>query len=112
MTTSHPIVEAYAAAVNARDLDQVLSIFGPDAILRHPLGTFAGTDELTGFYRDVVLAGQAVITAGAVVIDESLVMAEVTAVSPLDPDAGTAYALDVFRLADDGRIATLEIYYR
>ena len=40
------------------------------------------------------------------------VMAELRATSPLDPEGGTLHAIDVFRLADDGRIASLEIYYR
>ena len=40
-----------------------------------------------------------------------LVMAEITGSSPLDPNA-KAYAIDVFRLDTDGRIARLDIYYR
>lgn len=112
MTATHPIVDAYAAAINARDLHGVITLFADGAVLQHPLGTFTGPDEIGGFYRDVVIAGQAVVSAGAVVADGPLVMAEVTATSPLDPAAGSAHAIDVFRLGTDGRIRTLDIYYR
>ena len=109
---SHPIVDAYVEAINRRDLDDLTARFAGGAVLVHPLGTFDGTDEIAGFYRDVVLAGQAVVRAGDILADGPLVMAEIVASSPLDPDAGHAHAVDVFRLDDDGRIARLEIYYR
>ena len=59
-----------------------------------------------------MLAGQALLTPGAVLVDGPLVMAELTASSPLDPDGPGVHAVDVFRLAPDGRIAALDIYYR
>jgi len=117
MSTAREVVEAYAAAVTDHDLDGLLSLFADGATLVNPLGTFNGVDELTGFYRDVVMAGQAQVSVGDVVdgdgaAGERVVMAEVRATSPLDPAAGTAYALDVFRLDASGRITSLEIYYR
>lgn len=117
MSAARTVVEAYAAAVTAHDLEGLLSLFADDAVLVNPFGTFVGTEQLTGFYRDVVMAGQAVVAVGDVVegpgaAGERVVMAEVTATSPLDLEAGTAFALDVFRLDGAGRIASLEIYYR
>lgn len=111
-STSHSIVEAYVAAINSQELDRIAALFTPDARLVHPLGTFVGIDEVAAFYRDVVLAGRAVIAAGDVLADGGLVMAEIAAHSPLDPEAGTAHTVDVFRLAEGGRILVLEIYYR
>ena len=117
MSGARAVVEAYAASVTAHDLDGLLALFAEGAVLVNPFGTFTGTHELTGFYRDVVMAGQAEVSVGDVVegpgrAGEQVVMAEVTATSPLDPAAGTAYALDVFRLDGAGRITSLEIYYR
>ncbi|HET6953094.1 MAG TPA: nuclear transport factor 2 family protein [Acidimicrobiales bacterium] len=111
MTTTHPIVDAYIEAINAGDHAALMGCFSDDAVLNHPAGTFTGT-EIGTFYRDVVLAGQAVLTCGAVLVDGSVVMAEITASSPLDPDGPGVHALDVFRLAPDGRTTTLDIYYR
>ena len=117
MSDGRTVVEAYAAAVTAHDLEGLLALFADGAVLVNPFGTFSGADELTGFYRDVVMAGQADVSVGDVVdgtgaAGERVVMAEVRATSPLDPGAGTAFALDVFRLDPAGRITSLEIYYR
>lgn len=112
MMTSHPIVKAYVDAVNTADLDAMVKLFTTDGEIVHPLGTFTGPGEIAGFYRDVVFAGQAAVTAGDVLTADRLVMAEISATSPLDPNAGTAYAIDVFRLDPGGRITSLEIYYR
>lgn len=111
MTGTHPIVEAYVANINAGDHAGLLANFSAEAVLHHPAGTFTG-EELGAFYRDVVFAGQAVLTAGTVLVDGPIVMAEIAATSPLDPDGAALHALDVFRLTPDGRIAALDIYYR
>lgn len=106
------IVDTYVGAVHARDADALAALFTPDGVLRHPAGTFTGPDEIAGFYRDVVIAGQARITVGAVLAGDGIVMAELAATSDLAPDAEATHAVDVFRLGPDGRIAALEIYYR
>lgn len=110
--TTHPIVVAYAAAIDASDLAALTALFDPGATLVHPIGTYDGIDAIRDFYDQVVLAGQARLSIGDVLAEGPLVMAEIAATSPLDPNAGSAYAIDVFRLADDGRIRRLEIYYR
>jgi steroid delta-isomerase len=110
--SSHPVVSAYVEAVNARDVDTIVGLFAPGATLSHPLGTFTGAREIGTFYRDVVIAGQADVTAGAVLSEGTLVMAEISATSALDPNASTAHAIDVFRLDEQGLVADLEIYYR
>lgn len=110
--TGGGVVRAYADAINARDLGEVLALFSEDAVLRNPFGEFAGTGALRAFYRDVVLAGEAVLAVGRVLVDGPVVMGEVSATSPLDPSAGAVHALDVFTLGVDGRIERLDIYYR
>jgi ketosteroid isomerase-like protein len=112
MTTAHPIVDSYAAAINAGDLAAVTALFADGASIVHPIGTFADRDQIRDFYRDVVLAGQAALTIGDVLADGDVVMAEIVATSPLDPSAGSVHAIDVFRLAGDGRIERLKIYDR
>jgi ketosteroid isomerase-like protein len=112
MTIQHPIVDRYVNAVNSGDPAEIVSLFVDDAVLTNPVGTFQGADAIGSFYRDVVVAGKAVVAAGAVLADGLLVMAEIRGASPLDDFASTAYAVDVFRLSSDGRIQTLEIYYR
>ena len=114
---THPIVEGYVAAINAADPDGVVALFADDAVLVNPLGTFTGSDEITSFYRDVVVAGQAVLGVGAVTVDDlaeaaTVVRAEVIATSPLDPDGGQLVADDAFHLDAAGRITRLEITYR
>ena len=111
MTTSHPIVDAYVAAINGHDPEALLTCFADDAVLRHPAGTFSG-DEIAGFYRDVVFAGRTMLTPGAVLVDGPVVMVELAAGSALDPDGEHVHAIDVFKLDPAGRIAELEIYYR
>ena len=106
------VVDAYVAAVHARDPDALAALFAPDGVLRHPAGTFSTAEEIAGFYRDVVVAGRARVTVGAVLEGDGIVMAELAATSDLAPDAGATHALDVFRLDPAGRITSLEIYYR
>jgi len=106
------VVDTYVDAVHARDPEALAALFAPDGVLRHPAGTFTGPAEIAGFYRDVVIAGQARITVGAVLTGDGIVMAELAATSDLAPDAGATHAVDVFRLDADGCIAALEIYYR
>ena len=110
--TAHPIVDRYVEAVNRRDLEATAALFAEAAHVTNPIGTFAGVEAISGFYRDVVFAGEAVLGIGTVLAEGTTVMAELRATSPLDPEGGTLHAIDVFRLADDGRIASLEIYYR
>lgn len=111
MRAGHSIVDAYVAAVNAADLEALVELFADDAVLENPLGTFTGRVEITGFYRDVVLAGQAVITVGSVEVAGPVVTAELLARSPLDPDGEPLRAVDEFRPGPDGRIAHLTIRY-
>lgn len=111
MSNPPSVVDAYVAAINAADLDGLVGLFAPDAVLVNPVGTFTGTAEIRGFYRDVVLAGQAVLTVGTVDTAGPAVTAELLARSPLDPDGEPLRAIDRFRVGADGRITTLEIHY-
>jgi len=102
------VVDAYTSTINARDLDALLGIFHRDAVFHNRTGTFCGHDEIAGFFREVVLAGDGVLSTGDVLTDGAVVMAEVIATRP-SGEAGRA--LDVFRL-DDGLVSELTIFYR
>ncbi len=104
----------YVDAVNAADGDTLLALFAEGAVLRHPLGTYTGHDELRGFYDSVVFQGQAVTTLLSVEpLDGGGELALLSATSKAaEPDAEPMHAADVFRLDDEGRITELEIFYR
>lgn len=108
------VSQQYVDAVNAADGDALLALFADGAVLRHPVGTYTGHDELRGFYESVVFQGQAVTTllsteplpAGG----ELALLSATSRVS--EPDAKPLFAADVFRLDADGLITELQIFYR
>ncbi|MGW2659638.1 nuclear transport factor 2 family protein [Nocardia tengchongensis] len=106
------IAEDYVRAVNAADEPALLALFAIGAELRNPRGTFSGHDEIAGFYRNVVFAGRAQTRITRVIPGPAVEVAQLEATSPLGAPGNRTYAIDVFTLDPDGRIATLEIYYR
>ena len=109
----HGVVLAYATAINAGDVEALLALFSPDAVVTNPAGTFEGPDRIRGFYEGVVLAGQARLTVRSVrPVDDRHVTAELAATSPLGSPGDELVAVDDFHLDDDGRIARLDIVYR
>ena len=44
----------YARACDARDLDELESVFAPDAVLETPHRALTGRDAVLGFYRDAL----------------------------------------------------------
>jgi ketosteroid isomerase-like protein len=107
------VSQQYVDAVNAGDGDALLALFAQGAVLRHPLGTYTGHDELRGFYDSVVFQGQAVTTLLSVddLPDGELALLSATS-KVAEPDAKALHAADVFRLDADGRITELQIFYR
>jgi ketosteroid isomerase-like protein len=112
MTTTTTTAQRYVAAVNEADEAALMALFAVDAVLRHPLGTYQGQEEIAGFYRGVVFAGQAQTEITRLVAGPDVEVAQIEATSPLGEPGNRAYAVDVFGVGPDGLIATLEIYYR
>jgi steroid delta-isomerase len=106
------IASRYVRAVNAQDADSLLALFAPDAVLLHPVGRFEGTAAIADFYRDVVFLGRAQAEIVHHHAAEGIEVALLEATSPLDPDAGTVDAADIFTLNALGTLDRLEIYYR
>jgi len=107
------VAQQYVDAVNAADGEALLALFADGAVLRHPLGTYTGHDELRGFYDTVVFQGQAVTTVLAVdeLPDGELALLSATS-KVSEPDAKPLHAADVFRLDGAGLISELQIFYR
>ena len=107
------VAQQYVEAVNAADGEALLALFADGAVLRHPLGTYTGHDELRGFYDTVVFQGQAVTTVLSVddLPDGELALLSATS-KVSEPDAKPLHAADVFRLDGAGLISELQIFYR
>ncbi len=112
MTTATTTAQRYVTAVNDADEAALMALFAPDAVLRHPLGTYQGHDEIAAFYRDVVFAGKAQTEITRLVAGPGVEVAQIEASSPLGEPGNRAYAADVFTLGPGGVIQALEIYYR
>jgi predicted SnoaL-like aldol condensation-catalyzing enzyme len=107
------VSEQYVDAVNAADGDTLLALFAEGAVLRHPVGTYTGHDELRGFYESVVFQGQAVTTLLSVEPVDDGELALLSATSRVsEPGAKPLHAADIFRLDDEGLITELQIFYR
>lgn len=102
---------AYVEAINARDLDALLTLFAEDARLRHPFGVYEGREELSEFYGDMVIPAETTLTIHRVVAEGSLAAVEISALSPHAPDT-PQYALDLFEIDDAGKVSELAVYYR
>ena len=106
------IAASYAGAINAADLEALLALFAPTAVLRNPFGEFSGIDEIRGFYTGTVLAGQTSLTVRSVErLDPRTVKAVLVASSPLGEPGNELLAVDEFQLDADGRIVALDITY-
>lgn len=100
--------ERYVACVNAGDLDALVDLFTPDAVVLHPIGAFEGIDAVRGFYADNILPHRPALTATGWVVEDDRCAFELEALT-----AGrTSYALDHCTVDGEGRIRRMAIAYR
>jgi ketosteroid isomerase-like protein len=110
--SARDVVETYLAAINAADLAKVEDLLDEDAVLLHQLGTFDGAQAMLGFYADVVFPAKvSAEPEGWVEGGDAACVVQLLAHSPLAPDKDLHY-IDVFRLNDKGKVASLAIYSR
>jgi ketosteroid isomerase-like protein len=109
-TAAHTASLAYLEKVNARDLDGLVALFAPDAQLLHPVGEFAGHDEIRSFYAENVLRHGPTVTGVSWVHEGPTCVLAMEAVAPGSTSASKA--IDHLTVDADGRIARLAIYYR
>jgi len=104
--TGTAVVDAYFAAIRARDADALRELFTSDAELITQAGTFLGPDAIAGFYRELAFKvddlwpdpGPFLVEGERVAVEIRLRM------------AGTVTLVaDVFTLAGD-RIRRLAVY--
>jgi ketosteroid isomerase-like protein len=102
------VAERYIEAMNAADLEQMLSLFRPDAVMRHMTGIYAGSEAIRGFFVEVAFGNAAHLERLALHAQDDIAWLEVEATS--DVTQGRQRVVDVFRLDAEGRIADLGVY--
>ena len=108
MTRAPGIAQRYVEAMNAGDIDAMMSLFAPGAVLRHPTGVFADLDAIRGFFVEGVFAYSARLHSVDELAQGELAWLEVEAESDVTP--GRQRVVDVFRLDDQGRIVDLGVF--
>jgi steroid delta-isomerase len=102
--------EAYLARVNARDIDGLVALFAPDAVLLAAGGQrLQGADAIREFYASTVLAAEPSVRAVHFVQQDASCVMELEATTAAAPGS-TARLADVLTVGGDGRIVRLAIY--
>ncbi|HUI48267.1 MAG TPA: nuclear transport factor 2 family protein [Acidimicrobiia bacterium] len=106
MTAGCNAVDAYFAAIRARDAGALGELFTDDAELVSAAGTFSGRDAIVGFYRDLAFRVDDLWPEpGPLIVDGDRIAVEIR----LRMNGSTTLVGDVFTLAG-GRIARVAIY--
>lgn len=101
-------VEAYLAAVRARDLDAFVSLFAEGATYTVPNGrTMTGPAEIREFQTMVFNAGQPFPTPTGWIVASDAVAVEVDAALP---DGSVRQTTNHYRFDETGRITSLNVY--
>jgi ketosteroid isomerase-like protein len=104
--TETAVVDAYFAAIRARDADALRELFTSDAELITQAGTFVGPDTIADFYRDLAFQVDDLWPEpGPLLVEGERVAVEIR----LRMAGNVTLVADVFTLAD-GRIRRLAIY--
>ena len=108
--------DTYRAAVNAKDIDLLATIFSKDPILHvpaaltpgDPTGTFRGYDDVVGFFRETSFPEKAVLTYTHVYEDGDTCVVELQGELP----DRVVEAVDIFTAGPDGLVARMAVYAR
>jgi steroid delta-isomerase len=101
---------AYIARVNAGDLDGLVALFAPDAVVLAAGGQRReGAAAIRDFYADTVLVARPHVQAVHFVQQDPSCVMELEATTAAAPGA-TARLVDVLTVGGDGRIVRLAIY--
>lgn len=98
----------YVEAMNAGDIEKMMSLFAPGAVLRHPSGVYADPDSIRSFFIDIAFGNAARLERVDLIAQASTAWLEVEATSAVT--AGRQRVVDVFRVDGEGRITDLGIY--
>ncbi|MAG34256.1 MAG: hypothetical protein CL908_25540 [Deltaproteobacteria bacterium] len=108
MSRAAGIADRYVEAMNAGDIDAMMSLFAPDAVLRHPTGVYTDSDAIRGFFLEMVFTYAARLHSVEVLSQGDMAWLEVEAESDVTP--GRQRIVDVFRLDEQGRITDVGVY--
>ena len=108
MTRATAIAQRYVEAMNTGDIDVMMSLFAPGAVLRHPSGVYANSEAIRGFFVELVFAYAARLHCIEALEHGDTAWLEVEAESDVTP--GRQRVVDVFRLDEQGRIIDLGVY--
>jgi len=100
--------QRYLNAMNAGDIEEMMSLFAPGAVLRHPSGIYTGSSAIRSFFTEIAFSNAARLKRIELLAGESTAWLEVEATSTLTP--GRQRVVDVFRVDTKGRISDLGIY--
>ena len=102
--------DAYIARVNRRDLDGLVALFAPDAVLLAAGGQrLVGAAAIRDFYASTVLPSEPAVRGVHFVQQDASCVMELEATTPAAPGL-TARLVDVLTVGGDGRIVRLAIY--
>jgi steroid delta-isomerase len=108
-------VERYYAAVSARDIDAVVAMFAPDAVMRDPVGTPPATDAAARRqrYDGIALAFEAfAITPDRIVVTGDEAAAGWAAAGKARTGRAVTFdGISTFVFDADGRISAMSAYW-
>ncbi|MCH2170575.1 nuclear transport factor 2 family protein [Myxococcota bacterium] len=102
------VPERYLAAMNAADIESMMSLFAEGAVLRHPSGIYDSGARIREFFLELAFANDARLTAQHSFQQEDTAVLEAWAESTVTP--GRQWIVDVFRLDGSGLIEDLGVY--
>ena len=105
MARAAGIARRYIEAMNAADIDAMMSLFAPGAVMRHPTGVYADADAIRNFFVEIAFGNAARLQSVEVLEQGDMAWLEVEAESKVT--AGRQRVVDVFRLDENGCIAAL-----
>ncbi len=96
--------------MNARQLDAVVDLFEPDAVINSSAGvTVTGHEEIRSFYRDSVFASGTRLEIRAFIDDGTRCCMEIW---NRGADGSSVQVADLFTVNPDGRVSLLIAYRR
>lgn len=108
MSRAAGIAQRYVEAMNAGDIEAMMSLFAPGAVLRHPSGVYADVGAIRDFFVEIAFGNAARLQRVDLLEQDDVAWLEVEAESKVTP--GRQRVVDVFRLDAQGRIADLGVY--
>lgn len=106
---------AYCERVTAGDVEKILELFEPDAVIEDPMGTgeVHGREALREYYRNIVDNFQSTVIPdeprGS--HEDTFVALPITVTAHIDGSMKTVKSVDVFRISQAGRIQRMWAYW-